>query len=74
MKNECYFCGSTKNIKIINLINHENKERQPICHVCFNQARICNEGLSFQGQTILLDLPRERIRYFDKKDGMMHNV
>jgi len=55
---QCKVCGSTENIKIIDMHNIDTNEKTPLCHVCFNQAAHCIDDLVFMGEKIHISLPR----------------
>lgn len=50
-KRECVFCGSTDNIPVFKIGMVEKSapmviKKVCICHVCLNQAYICEDGLT----------------------------
>jgi len=57
--NDCYFCPDSGNVIVASLRRPRHRiSRGPMtkelrmCHVCFNQARYCDDGLDWNGHII----------------------
>jgi hypothetical protein len=58
----CFFCGRGNVVRVVDVdvINRNTGEREkhPMCHVCFNKARMCREGLKWNNRTLAIDFNR----------------
>ena len=68
MKKMCIFCRKRKNIPIITVYDRINNKEHCICHVCFNQAKLCTDGLIYTDRTLRINISPSGVLEMGEED------